>query len=269
MSALYEGCWHKLDRAKHHFDELNNRVGAWTNLDTKPPIRYGKKFDAKLNRFTFHVESVEELPVEWSLIAGDALTNFRAALDYLAQDLVGRGSEGHLKGTSRPKFPVCMHVNEFGNDVEEKLPGITEEHRTIIKGYQPYEWGDDRNSHPFHLLTKFVNRDKHRELQLAKIQHLRQGTKFSANVTRWHDFAIRSVKPGRVFGNPPKMATSFNPGAEVARVYGKKTGPNPDVDMNFQATVTPTFESGEWLADTLKAIGVAITKLFGEIEPTL
>jgi hypothetical protein len=52
-----------------------------------------EKFDVKLNRFTFHVQSVEEGPLLWSLITGDALTNFRAALDYLAQDLVGRGSE--------------------------------------------------------------------------------------------------------------------------------------------------------------------------------
>ena len=269
MSALYEGCWHKLDRAKHHFDELDNRVGAWTNLDTKPPIGYGKKFDAKRDLFTFHVESGEELPVEWSLIAGDALTNFRAALDYLAQDLVGRGSEGHLRGTGTPKFPVCPHCNEFGNDVEKKLPGIAEEHRTIVEGYQPYEWGDDRDSHPFQLLTKFVNRDKHRELQLAKVQHIRFGTKFRANVTHVHDFDIRRVKPGSVFGNPPKMVTRFEAGAEVARVFGKKTGPNRNVEMGFQAAVTPTFEGGEWLTDTLEAIGVAITKLFREIEPTL
>lgn len=162
-----------------------------------------------------------------------------------------------------------MHVNEFGNDVEKKLPGITEEHRTIIKGYQPYKWGKRRDEHPFALLTKFVNRDKHRKLQLATIQHIELGVKFRANVTHAHDFKISRVEPGRVFGRPPKMVASFNPGAEVAQVFGKKAGPNPDVDMGFQAGVVPTFESGEWLTDSLEAMGVAITKLFREIEPTL
>jgi hypothetical protein len=121
------------------------------------PFRFGKKFDAKLNHFTFHVESVEEVPVLWSLIAGDALTNFRAALDYLAQDLVGRGSERKWKGTSKPKFPVCMHPNEFGNDVESYLLGIAAKHRAIVKRYQSYEWGASKDVHPFAVLTRLVN----------------------------------------------------------------------------------------------------------------
>jgi hypothetical protein len=59
------------------------------------------------------------------------------------------------------------------------------------------------------------------------------------------------------------------PGAEVARVLGKETGPNPNVEMGFQAAVAVAFETGEWLTDTLEAMGVCITKLFREIEPTL
>jgi hypothetical protein len=38
--------------------------------------------------------------------------------------------------------------------------------------------------------------------------------------------------------------------------------------MGFQARCT-AFESGEWLADTLEAMGVCITKLFRDIEPIL
>jgi hypothetical protein len=123
-----------------------------------------EKFDVKLNRFTFHVQSVEEGPLLWSLITGDALTNFRAALDYLAQHLVGRGSERKWKGTSKPKFPVCMHPNEFGNDVESYLPGIAAKHRAIVKRYRPCEWAASKDVHPFAVLTRLVNRDKHRKL---------------------------------------------------------------------------------------------------------
>jgi hypothetical protein len=219
-----EGCWHKLNRAKHHFDELDNRVGAWANFDLKPPFRFEKKFYAKLNRFTFHVEGVEEVPVLWSLIAGDALTNFRAALDYLAQDLVGRGSERKWKGTSKPKFPVCMHPNEFVNDVENYLPGIAAKHRAIVKRYQPYEWGASKGAHPFAVLTRLVNRDKHRELQLAAFQHVPTivDGKFRAKVIDVRDFSIRSVEPGRAFGKPPTPVARLKPGAEVARFSEKR-----------------------------------------------
>ncbi len=271
MSALYEGCWHKLNRAKLHFNEIDNRVGAWAKFDSKPPFRFGKKFDPKLNRFTFHVESVEEVPVLRTLIAGDALTNFRAALDYLAQDLVGRDSERKWKGTSKPKFPVCMHPNEFGNDVESYSPGIATKHQAIDKGYQPYEWDAFKDTHPFAVLTRLVNRDKHRELQLAAFQHVPtiENGKFRAKVIDVRDCAIRSVEPGCAFGKPPTPVARLKPGAEVARVLGKKTGPNPNVEMGFQAAVAVAFESGEWLTDTLESIGDAITKLIREIEPTL
>jgi len=267
MSALYEGCWHKLDRAKHHFDELDNRVEAWTNLNTKPPYEFGKEFDARRDLFTFHVVSVEEMPVEWSLIAGDALTNFRAALDYLAHDLIGRGSEPHRKGKSGPQFTIGLHYKEFRNAIEKEMPGITAEHRAIIENYQPYKWDEARDRHPLALLRTLVNRDKHRKLQLAGVQQV--GNNFRAGVVGFHDFTIHRVEPGRIFGKAPKMVARLKPGAEVARVFGKKTGPNPNVEMGFQSAVTVTFEGGAWLTDTLETIGLAITKLFREIEPTL
>lgn len=268
MSAFYEGCWHKLGRAKHHLDELDSRAGAWANLHGKPPIQFGRSFDAKRDLFTFHVVRIEVMPVEWSLIAGDALTNFRAALDYLAHDLIGRGSAPHRKGKSGPQFTIGLHRNEFINDVVCQMPGIKAAHRTIIEDYQPYTWDKRRDSHPLALLRHLVNRDRHRELQLVTSQHIER-VKFRAQVIRRHDFDIRRVEPGRVFGKPPKPVAHLKPNAEVARVFGKKTGRNPDVDMSFMSMVAPAFESGEWLTDTLQAMDVCITKLFREIEPKL
>ena len=268
MSALYEGCWHKLGRAKHHLDELDSRAGAWANLHDKPPIQFGRKFDAKRDLFTFHVESVEMMPVVWSLIAGDALTNFRAALDYLAHDLIGRGSASHRKGKSGPQFTIGLHCKEFGNDIVDQMPGIKAAHRTIIESYQPYTRDKRRDSHPLAMLRHLVNRDKHRELQLVTAQHI-ESVNFRAQVIRRHDFDIRRVEPGRVFGEPPKPVARLKPNAEVARVFGRKTGPNPDVDMSFMSMVAPAFDNGELLYETLEAIGVCITKLFRDIEPTL
>ena len=118
------------------------------------------------------------------------------------------------------------------------------------------------------MLRHLVNRDKHRELQLVTAQHI-ESVNFRAQVIRRHDFDIRRVEPGRVFGEPPKPVARLKPNAEVARVFGRKTGPNPDVDMSFMSMVAPAFDNGELLYGTLEAIGVCITKLFRDIEPTL
>ena len=155
MSALYEACWHKLDRGKKHLDGLQASVGAWTNLHIKPPYTFGKEFNRKRNLFTFHVESVEALPVEWSLIAGDVLTNFRAALDYLAHDLVGAGHEPHWKGGTKPQFAIGSCKKPFRKKVRERMPGIQVRHRTIIEKYQPYKWCSARSRHPLALLEAF------------------------------------------------------------------------------------------------------------------
>ena len=269
MSALYEGCWHKLDRAKHHLDELDSRVGAWANLHSEPPFTFGKEFNRKRNFFSFHVESVEALPVEWSLIAGDVLTNFRAALDYLAHDLVGAGRESHLKGGTVPQFAIGRTHRVFRQKVKDRMRGIKPTHRTIIEGYQPYKWRSRRDIHPFALLDTLVVRDKHRELQPLATQNVKS---FGAHVIFRNDFFISRLAEGRVFGRGRKkrLIPRFEPGAEVARVYGKKTGPDPDVEMDFYGPVTIVFKDAPALfPDALVGMGQAITKLFREIEPVL
>jgi hypothetical protein len=66
------------------------------------------------------------------------------------------------------------------------------------------------------------------------------------------------------------MATRFEPGTEVARVYGKQLGPNPYVKMGFIGGVGIAFEDARaWFPDALEGMGQMITMLFSEIEPTL
>lgn len=267
MSALYEGCWAKLDRAQHHFDELDSRVGAWTNLHAEPPYTFGKEFNSKRNFFTFHVESVETLPVEWSLIAGDALTNFRAALDYLAHDLVGAGREPHWKGTTKPQFAIGRTRRVFRQKVRERMKGILPKHRAIIEKYQPYKARSARDRHPLALLDALVIRDKHRQLQAVGTYN---AGSFGARVLTHNDFAISGVVPGSVFGRSRKLPGRFEPGAEVARAYGKKTGPSPNVEMGSYGPVSVASEDfPAWFPDALQGMGQMITMLFSEIEPTL
>jgi hypothetical protein len=74
------------------------------------------------------------------------------------------------------------------------------------------------------VLTRLVNRDKHRELQLAAFQHVPTivDGKFRAKVIDVRDFSIRSVEPGRAFGKPPTPVARLKSGAEVARFSEKR-----------------------------------------------
>jgi hypothetical protein len=163
MNELYEGCWHKLDWAKKHADALQRSVDAWgANFNLKPPFGFRKELDPDANCFTLSSTTVMAPPPEWRLMIGDALTNFRAALDYLAHDLVGRGSEPQHRGTSTPQFVVCRNIKDFPGQLKGRLPGIQATHAAIIEDYQPYRWLAAKELHPFSLLDYLVCRDKHR-----------------------------------------------------------------------------------------------------------
>jgi hypothetical protein len=110
MSALYEGCWHKLDRAKKHVETLQRDIAAWPDRQPEPPISFRKEFNPDLNCFLYFVGGIVAVPTEWSLLIGDALTNFRAALDYLAHDLVGRGDS---TPPQRYGHPAIRHLSQL------------------------------------------------------------------------------------------------------------------------------------------------------------
>jgi len=264
MSALYEGCWHKLDWAKKHVDALKRDVGAWTDLQTEPPFTLGKEFHPDLNYFSIFAASVEDVPIEWSLIIGDALTNFRAALDYLAHDLVGRGSKPELRGTDKPQFVICRDSKDFTGQINGRMPGIREADRTIIDSYQPYTWEYERAVHPFALLDVFVRRDKHRQLEPVFAQYFKE---LNMVVTDSWDFSPTRVDPGSMFTDTTPVIPRFEPNAELVRVCGHVTGSNPDVQMSLQGPIAIAFESEEWVQQTLDNIGAIITQLFSELEP--
>jgi hypothetical protein len=151
--------------------------------------------------------------------------------------------------------------------VNGRMPGTLPKHRAIIEAYQPYKWGGARHRHPFALLDTFVNRDKHREVQPVLVRNLGS---FRAQVLFADDFAVHRVEPGRIFRGRRNLPARFEPGAEEARVYGEKIGPNPNVEMGFYGGVAIAFEDANaWFPDALEGMRQTITKLFGEIEPLL
>lgn len=266
MSELYEGCWHKLDWAKKHVDAFKRSALAWgASFDSEPPFGFRKEFDAHSNCFSVFVVDIADVPTEWSLMIGDALTNFRAALDYLAHDLVGRGDEPHHRGTSKPQFVICRNSKDFEGQIKGRMPGIRTAHKAIIKGYQPYRWLTSKDLHPFSLLDDLVRRDKHREIEPVFSQHSGQ---LQMSVVKKTNFAVSHVEPGRfyqMFPLPARLETN----AEILRVFGQVTGPDPQVEVRLKSAIAIAFESGVWAADTLDQIGAMIAQLFAEIEPAL
>jgi hypothetical protein len=177
---------------------------------------------------------VEPMPIEFSLIAGDAVNNLRAALDHLAWQLViaSGGTPGR-----HTAFPLSDTEAEFERRVRNPpknrtspLEGIdpTGDIWALVERFQPYEPASD----PIGILPAFSNRDKH--------QGLLAGISFSEEMSLDELF---TVDGGAVF----EVKQTFEPpallahNAEIARINAS----GAQVRMKADPPVSVSLSDGE------------------------
>ena len=244
------GCYAKLKRAQIHIDDLKRRVDeVFPNGEL---FTLGQKFEREqtpLNGFVsgtifVYVESVSEVPQQWSLIVGDAVHNLRCALDHLAWQLAIRklkGKEPTVKGKIvQIKFPVVADKKDWAAVVNRK--DFRRSDLAQLKKFQPFKMPARIRARNLHAVELFCawdgisNVDKHRKIQL---------TYFLPQQSRWIDGVYHDCTPlDAGTGYPGAGHIHFllgdNPTPKPSdKVYGisvVQEGPNPRVD--FQASVT-------------------------------
>jgi hypothetical protein len=146
--------WKKHARGYEHFKALDAEVSAFLNGEenrvTLRPDDDPKTGDDLLR--VAHLPVVPK-PYDWALLLGDAVHNFRGALDHAACALADLG-----KGCSRStQFPLGIVGSSSG------LDALDPAHRTFLEARQPQ---DVRRlgEHPYTWLKEFSDQDKHRAL---------------------------------------------------------------------------------------------------------
>lgn len=274
-----DSAWAKLSRAKMHTDNLHAELSAFGGSG-KPLYVVRREFDAELQCFIWRATEVRDLPIEWNLIIGDALTNARSALDHLAWHLVVAAGKSPTDEETRViQFPIYNTEGGYRANLARRLPGVIDAGQlAVVQRYQPWTVAPNASEHPFALLASFGNVDRHRYID--PVEAFNAGEfHFSIIEESVRDFEITS--PGLLlFGtrwDPDKGLLHFSPhlfyveeGAELARVCGRVMGPNPNVDMDYSAATQVVFRDGQWSAEgTLNRIGTAVTALFYDIGPFL
>jgi hypothetical protein len=168
MSHPLDGARRKIERATDHVTTLGREIRAFLN---ETPSKH---------QIVFHIDTLEILPglaaqppTRLSLIAGDVLTNTRAALDYVLWELASRyfapavdlgnsGDRGILT------FPVLLAGTKAQRSYEKRLKALTarglptksiELMRAAQADVQPTE--------SLRHLTRLVNTDKHQSLLIT------------------------------------------------------------------------------------------------------
>ena len=143
----------KLERAKHHIDDLDRQVGkffasgAVTVTIEDYPERAQRAVVRKTNR---------PVPNEFSLVLGDAIHNARAALDLMTWEAI----TPYTQMRKAVQFPVGRDEDHF---LKQMLPSrqITSASPEIVAAFTDLQAYENGNGHDLWLLHELDIQDKH------------------------------------------------------------------------------------------------------------
>lgn len=160
--AALQGVWLKIDRACEHLEAFEDALPDFRRLQ---PCDVACEHDVDTGDKVWRVRGKPlQPPFEWNAIVGDALYNFRSALDHLAWQLVLVNGN---QPTRRTAFPIFDDPDLYKRSKPSKLKGMSDEAKALIEQTQPC-FG--RNPHRNKVLTwleALHNVDKHRHLNLT------------------------------------------------------------------------------------------------------
>jgi hypothetical protein len=243
----FRSAWLKWGWATAHAQVLKSYASESVQQEKgKARVTAEARYDPKRHCFVVIVVEIDELPERLGLMFGDVVQGYRNALDHLAWELVQHGRKPNL--TERQKRYVCFPLatkRQFFNDaIAGSLPGVSRADIAKIRAYQPYKVGKRAlNRHPFTTLAKLSNDDKHRTIQPVLVLPL--GVHYK--VSNYWDCTITRIP---VRGYLQRLEV----GAEIARIYVRRTGPEPKIEMKGTLTVEPIIGGLVYLADWLDKV---------------
>jgi len=166
-----QGAFLRRERAGEHLTNLDSLVSSLVSTCANGVLAYQDP------------ESEEWQPAPWvinplrlrvGMLAGEAIYNLRAALDYLVY-VVAESDSGVPQGGTQ--FLIEDSQQGFTARRPRYLKGVSEEHVAVIRQFQPYkgcEWT--------RTLRDLSNTDKHRELASV---HVNFAMTAFGTVTEW------------------------------------------------------------------------------------
>ncbi len=136
---MFEGPRLRINRADRHIRDLKSALEAYCETDF---CRIGVDAETKEGVSIVRLEPSKELPGDIPLMLGDAVHNLRAALDFLACDIVRSGGKQPTRYTrflfdvSREKLVAALETGAL----KAARPDLVD---VIVDAVRPYKGGDD------------------------------------------------------------------------------------------------------------------------------
>lgn len=254
MHPLLESAWAKLKRGHAHRSRLNRAIDNFSRSQLRFVVTYIKRDTGET---VYQLETpLEEPPARVLPIIGDALFNYRAALDHLMWALVIQSGNKPSDRTQFPIFrdPKAFHDIRRGGSMLKGLKPLIEE---VIECYQPYSDAYPHEGDLLWELSRLNNIDKHRHLHLVTGQY--EGTfnvRGGSDLQAWRDIQdklflnVGHVEEGAILAEiPPEYAhIEFVPSFEIA------------------FSETNEFAAGHRVRYTVGNIGVTVEDMLDQFE---
>jgi hypothetical protein len=253
----------KIDRAKHHLDDIDAalKVVLGTETNTQLPIAYD--FDLDRKQLIINLTKCQPIDPTLPLMIGDCIHNLRSALDHLVYRLALENQVSHI-AANKTFFPIYLDKTQFDERVEKLVkPFISASVLAEIEKSQPYSAYDVPEEADIWILSRLDIIDKHRLLIVA-------GHKFAP--TAFHVSIPNGEQVHEVIPNPEWK--SMKDGAEVIR-FDLSQMPNPPSKMSVHVQMVTTVQfvdtglacDGTLVQDALRqCLGIvsAIVRDFGK-----
>jgi hypothetical protein len=254
----------KLKRAELHYRTAMREGRRFFRTQAEPTfqiqtdrdlrgVRAGEIFAVQLVVVTGYPDP----PDSFSARFGDALHNYRGALDHIAWQLVCKGTRPPStlddRAQRKVQFPIYDAEAVFRNGVKGRLPGVAQPVIDFIHSRHEYVGGQATND-ALLSLAALSNDDKHRTL------HFFSGIfeTLENQVTPTRCVVVR-------YENPP-MRPAVKDNEIVALMRCQATGPNPELEMNLQPTIHIAMEDGRDFTDVLEIIGREVRHILSAPE---
>jgi hypothetical protein len=152
------GAVEKFNRSKHQFDELRREMDAFFNQEPQPHSSIGA-FDMDAWEWVERFQVRQQPPLLFGVILGDCLHNLRSALDHTMWQVTLLDGETPNNST---QFPIASKSEDHFEAMADRcIPGLSADHRALVKKAQPYHAGDKADVQALSVLATLSNIDKH------------------------------------------------------------------------------------------------------------
>jgi len=247
-----------LDYAHAQLQQLLADISTWCRTEPKP---YGvvSEIDFKQRQQVFRFVIFRDPPPDWAHRMRGISNDFRSALNYAIRACAD-------PVTDEVNFPIYRVEREYrrvgkgrrGRDRrsprERYLTNVPEHIRQVVDAWQPYQRGNDADSHPLAGLADLTNTSKHAQL----------GTAFVA--AHGGNIVLTPLPPAKLLSAALLIpGKCLYDGMEVARVFAIDP-PSGKVIIQGDASIEIAFGEPGIPASDVLSIGRDVVKIVEHLD---